>query len=120
MKPDYTNPPPHFQVMTIAQARSEFPEDSTFTIERFCESFGLREDHWCYVMWSSGLRNQPRRPSVIAVRTNDPKEANPFETRESACRQAWLGYLRWEELHHEISDEYADSIIGRFQKEKHL
>ena len=120
MKPDSENPPPHYQVMTVGQAKREHPKDAIFTVGDYCNNFGIKDKNWCYVMWSQSLPEMERNPSVIAIMSLDKKFPGLFETYEEACRMSWLSYLRWEVLNHTISALEIDRIVGRFQTEGRL
>lgn len=116
-KPDYTNPPPHYQVMTIANARQEYPEDPIATIKDFCKTFELEDGHWCYINWYRALDDLPRRPMVIAMTTMDKEWPGRFETYEAACRMAWYSHLQTEMLGCNTPMQEIDRLVGKFQKD---
>lgn len=118
-KPDYANPPPHYQVMTIGQARQEYPEFSTFRIKDYCKSFEIKDEHWCYVWHLKGWLSAKRKPISLASGYDGDKVSH-FVTREEACRMAWLSFVRFEYLTDGLTMREIDRVIGRFQKDGKL
>lgn len=115
-KPNYTEPPPHYQVMTVGEALMEHPEDVVFT-PLYRNAFGVKDHHWCYVSWYRPLMKNPRKPMVIAITTMDEEYPGNFETYEEACRMAWYSHVLFEMLGCNMERRDIDRIVAKFQKD---
>ena len=109
MNPDYSTPPPSYQVMKLGQAKREFPEEPAFTIDGYYETWGLTDEDWCYVNWYTGLKGEPKKPLIITHSAMDYEYPGRFDTFEDACRMAWHSYMHHELLGYKTPKPEIDS-----------